>query len=38
MCELWQEIHDTWWLVNIIDHDFVAGNIFDVFKKILPVQ
>ena len=31
-----QEIHDTWWLVNIVDHDFINGNIFDIFQAVLP--
>lgn len=30
-----QAIHDKWWLVNIVDHDYVNGDIFAVFKDIV---
>jgi methylenetetrahydrofolate reductase (NADPH) len=33
-----QDIHDTWWLVNIVDHDYVNGDIFAVFGSILPAN
>eukprot|EP00741_Cyanophora_paradoxa_P022032 tig00021433_g21268.t1 len=29
------KIHDTFLLVNIVDNDFVRGEIFDVFRKVL---
>lgn len=28
-------VHDTYYLVNIVDNDFVAGNIFDVFEPVI---
>lgn len=30
---LLQEIHDQYFLVNIVDNDYVKGNIFDIFEK-----
>ncbi len=30
------EMKDTLYLVNVVDNDFVGGDIFSVFKKILP--
>jgi methylenetetrahydrofolate reductase (NADPH) len=28
-------IHDTYWLVNIVDNDFINGNIFEVFDRVI---
>ena len=33
-----QEIHDTWWLVNIVDNDYISDNgvdIFTMFKNVI---
>ena len=30
-----KEIHDTWYLVNMVENDYVDGNVFDVFSKII---
>jgi len=35
--ELLQEIHDTYFLVNIVDNDYVDGDIFRIFKDFQPV-
>jgi methylenetetrahydrofolate reductase (NADPH) len=32
--ELIHEIHNTYYLVNVVDHDFINGNIFDIFETI----
>ena len=34
--EVIQEIHDTWFLVNLVDNDYVdeASDIFAIFKKV----
>lgn len=29
------EIHDTYFLVNVVDNDFVRGNIFEIFDLVL---
>ncbi|KAL0490936.1 methylenetetrahydrofolate reductase [Acrasis kona] len=29
-----QQIHDTFYLVNVIDHDYVEGNIFNIFNQL----
>ena len=26
--ELLQSIHDTWWLVSVVDNDYVSGDLF----------
>ena len=31
------EIHDTYFLVNVVDNDFVAGDIFAVFEDALAL-
>jgi len=33
--KLIQNVHDNFFLVNVIDNDFVNGNIFDVFKELM---
>jgi methylenetetrahydrofolate reductase (NADPH) len=30
---LLQKIHDTYWLVTIVDHDYINGNIFGLFNS-----
>lgn len=32
--ELIQEVHDTYYLVNIVDNDYVKGDIFALFDKL----
>ena len=32
--ELIHEIHKTYYLVNVVDHDFINGDIFDIFETI----
>lgn len=32
--ELIDEIHDSYWLVNMVDNDFIAGDIFKVFARL----
>lgn len=32
------ELKDSLYLVNVVDNDFVGGDIFKVFKDILPVE
>jgi len=29
-----QEVHDTYWLVHVVDNDFVQGDIFAIFKEL----
>jgi methylenetetrahydrofolate reductase (NADPH) len=36
--KLLQSIVDTFWLVNVVDNDFVKGDIFDIFDQLLPLQ
>jgi methylenetetrahydrofolate reductase (NADPH) len=33
--KLIQEIHDSYYLVNVVDNDYVGGDIFTVFQKIM---
>jgi len=33
--QLIQDIHDTYYLVNIVDNNFISGDIFAIFNKIL---
>jgi len=30
-----ETIHDTYWLVNVVDNDYINGDIFAVFNKII---
>ncbi|XP_004343584.1 mthfr-prov protein [Capsaspora owczarzaki ATCC 30864] len=32
------EVHDTFYLVNLVDNDFVAGNIYDVFDMLFELE
>eukprot|EP00761_Pharyngomonas_kirbyi_P012704 gb/GECH01012731.1/.p1 GENE.gb/GECH01012731.1/~~gb/GECH01012731.1/.p1 ORF type:complete len:588 (+),score=147.24 gb/GECH01012731.1/:1-1764(+) len=36
--EIIESIHNNWWLVNIVDNDFVNGDIFAIFDKIIGVS
>jgi methylenetetrahydrofolate reductase (NADPH) len=31
--KLVQSVHDSYWLVTIVDHDYINGNIFSVFNS-----
>ena len=31
------DVHDSFFLVNLVDHDFVAGDLFAVFDKLVAV-
>jgi len=33
-CKLLQQVHDTFWLMNIVDNDFIKGDIFAIFDKL----
>lgn len=33
--KLIQEIHDTYYLVNVVDNDYVKGDMFAFFSKLL---
>eukprot|EP01126_Amoeba_proteus_P000975 TRINITY_DN1027_c0_g1_i3.p1 TRINITY_DN1027_c0_g1~~TRINITY_DN1027_c0_g1_i3.p1 ORF type:complete len:660 (-),score=138.34 TRINITY_DN1027_c0_g1_i3:52-2031(-) len=33
-----EEISDTFYLVNIVDNDFVSGNIFAIFEEIIATE
>lgn len=30
--ELLAQVHDTWFLVHVVDHDFLSGDVFAVFE------
>ena len=32
--ELIHEIHNTYYLVNVVDHNFIDGDIFEIFDVI----
>lgn len=32
--KLLQTVHDTFWLINIVDNDFIKGDIFAIFDKL----
>ena len=34
--ELIHKIHDNYFLVNLVDNDFVAGDLFSVFRDLKP--
>ncbi len=39
--EAWRlitEIHDTYWLVNIVDNDYVNGHGLEVFDRVMNRQ
>jgi methylenetetrahydrofolate reductase (NADPH) len=36
--ELIKEIHDTYFLVNIVDNNFISGNLFDIFDKVIDAS
>jgi len=36
--ELLHDMHDKYFLVNIVDNDFIDGDIFDLFDKLIIVQ
>jgi len=31
-------IHDTFFLVNIVDNDFVGGNIYKIFEDVIEMK
>ncbi len=31
---LLEEIHDTYWLLNLIENDYTDGNIFAIFREL----
>eukprot|EP00667_Euglena_gracilis_P004419 EG_transcript_4439 len=31
---IFQEIHDTWFLVNLVENDFVKGDLWNVFEQV----
>jgi methylenetetrahydrofolate reductase (NADPH) len=31
---VFQEIHDTWYLVNLVENDFVKGDLWTVFERV----
>lgn len=33
--QLIDNIHDTWYLVDVVDNDFVHGDIFELFRDVI---
>ena len=33
--ETLEEIHDTYYLINVVDNDFVSGDIFSLFRQVV---
>jgi methylenetetrahydrofolate reductase (NADPH) len=33
-----KEIHDTYFLINIVDNNYISGNLFAIFDKIIDAS
>jgi methylenetetrahydrofolate reductase (NADPH) len=36
--QLIKVIHDTYFLVNIVDNNFISGNLFAIFNKVIDAS